>query len=134
RGRAPPTGATPSPVPAGSGRKPRRARRSRGSRRRRRSGCRRSTCPCGFSSSGRAGPPARLPTRAGGLLIRPPLRVPAGDGLARREPDAPRASHVADQILEERDPRGAAADVGVAGQDEAAVLLVHPGELAAPEV
>ena len=52
----------------------------------------------------------------------------------RREPDAPLATHEADEILDELHPRGPAADEGMAGQHEAAVLAVHGDELLAPHL
>src|SRR6185503_17675260 len=62
------------------------------------------------------------------------LIVPARDLVAGREPDGAMAPHEAHQLFEKGHARGATADERMAGQDEAAVLLVHRRELAAPHL
>src|SRR2546425_6930582 len=76
---------------------------------------------------------ARPATR--GRRRRAPARVvPAGHVLARREPDAALASHVSDQVLDQRHPGGAPAHERMAREHEAAVLTVHAEEFPAPHL
>src|SRR5713226_917330 len=61
-------------------------------------------------------------------------RVPARHLLARGEPHAAEAAHEGHEVRQERDPLRAPAHEGMAGQDEAAILGVHRGELLAPHL
>src|SRR5215467_7117548 len=81
-----------------------------------------------LSAPGALRPPDRRRSRPAVLL------VPARYLLTRREPHAALAAHERDEILDQGDPRGAAADERMARQHEAAVLAVHRGELLAPHL
>src|SRR5213593_1012996 len=96
----------------------------------------------GVLSSARGGVSRRCRGSAAGALPAPRRRrsrpsvlvVPARHLLARGEPHAALAAHVADEVLDQGHPRGAAADERVAREHEATVLTVHRDELLAPHL